>query len=498
MVNPDSSQPANGSGPSSIPSTDLPSPNSNDTQKNESPSLPSMTREGKEGSSPHAKPDQPDMVSRENALQDPNAPHQVPSLHVRTDMYSDTTMTPSGQPDAFIRHRLSSGNLPHRTPSLRALASATSSTGSLSPGSVLSSPQLMAMGDITPLPSPIAGMSTWRLSRVESQTLLSRTPSSTSRPTSGLGLKPSDSNQMLGPTRARSRSKPYFNRDKLGDETPSRSSTEALPRHARNRSLSNYIPSGKGVNVTPRPIVASGTVSLPGSVPLSLIDSDSSDLHREQYLAAQRGITSTAGRPPTPSRSSPSDIDSDSEPVITRFSSRGTPEEVYSVRSVRTMQARKYRKLRQLGQGTFSQVSLAVRMEGKPNGPVNGLMDGTINSSQKLVAVKIVEFGPAGGADEERVEVSLKREVDILRSVNHPSLVQLKAIGSDEKRALLVLDYCPGGDLFEFAASKPKPLCPGLTRRIFAELVGAVRCLHGHFIVHRDIKLESESDFPGL
>jgi serine/threonine protein kinase len=37
--------------------------------------------------------------------------------------------------------------------------------------------------------------------------------------------------------------------------------------------------------------------------------------------------------------------------------------------------------------------------------------------------------------------VECAREVEILKSVNHPSLVQLKAFGSDEKRALLVLDY---------------------------------------------------------
>lgn len=111
--------------------------------------------------------------------------------------------------------------------------------------------------------------------------------------------------------------------------------------------------------------------------------------------------------------------------------------------------------------------------------------------SQKLVAVKIIEYGPAGGADEDRVEVSLKREVEILKSVNHASLVQLKAFGSDERRALLVLDYCPGGDLFDFATSAMKTLSPPLIRRIFAELVAAVRYLHANYIVHRDIKLES-------
>ena len=35
-------------------------------------------------------------------------------------------------------------------------------------------------------------------------------------------------------------------------------------------------------------------------------------------------------------------------------------------------------------------------------------------------------------------------------------------------------------------------MSPNLTRRIFAELVAAVRYLHANFIVHRDIKLESQ------
>jgi protein-serine/threonine kinase len=221
-------------------------------------------------------------------------------------------------------------------------------------------------------------------------------------------------------------------------------------------------------------------------------DSKSNNLHREEYLGIQRGIALPTVRPPTPPRSRGNEA-GDFESVIIQTPSPDASEEIYSVRSIRTDQPRKYRKLRQLGQGTFSQVSLAVRVENRESevhdGPVT---DGLAPTTQKLVAVKIIEYGPAGGADEERLEVSLKREVEILKSVNHPSLVQLKAFGSDEKRALLVLDYCPGGDLFDVAASGVKPMSPDVIRRIFAELVDAVRYLHGNYIVHRDIKLESK------
>ena len=111
---------------------------------------------------------------------------------------------------------------------------------------------------------------------------------------------------------------------------------------------------------------------------------------------------------------------------------------------------------------------------------------------KKLVAVKICERGPAGGADEQRVEVSLKRELELLKAINHPCVVQLKAVNVLEERALLVLNYCAGGDLYELAFNHPDYLTPTLVRRIFTELVAAAQCLHDAYIVHRDIKLESE------
>lgn len=303
---------------------------------------------------------------------------------------------------------------------------------------------------------------------------------------------------MLGPPAAHPRNnKPYTGLDQPGQESPSSRvrRDSHTKHHSRNRSLSDYAPQGR--ITVPRPVAVSGAGA--SIAPSSSTDSKSTGLHREQYLAVHRGIALPTVRPPSPPRSSGSGYgDSDSEPVIHHPTPLSKSEEIYSVRSIRTQQARLYRKIRVLGQGTFSQVSLAARVEQLPEAPLSPDTDGVGNTTpiattQKLVAVKIIEHGPAGGADEERLEVSLKREVEILKSVNHPSLVQLKAFGSDEKRALLVLDYCPGGDLFEFATSGHAPMSPGLICRVFAELVDAVRYLHSHYIVHRDIKLESQS-----
>lgn len=422
----------------------------------------------------------------------------LPSLQIRTDMPNGPPISPAKESDDIVHRSLSSDSLPRRTPSFRGLLSGPNpSVGSLSPASVFSSPQLMAMGDITPLPSPIGGFSSWKLPRRNSQSL-SRTPSTASRNGSSLGLRLSDSSQMLGPSESRSRSKQYV-WDKTGGDKVAESSSKPRPdnaaKHARNRSLSDYVPPGKCVHVKPRQVAVSINGGSQGMPACARIPSSTYNLHREQYLAVHRGIALPAVRPPTPPRSSGFEKNS-TEPVITHPPMMDGPDEVYSVSSIRTQQPRQYRKLRQLGQGTFSQVCLAVRMEkreGSSNtGGMPSSLEGVNAANQKLVAVKIIEHGPAGGADEERLEVSLKREVDILKSINHPSLVQLKAFGSDAKRALLVLDYCPGGDLFDVASSGPRPMAPGLIRRIFAEMVDAVRHLHSHLIVHRDIKLESE------
>ncbi|KAJ5949309.1 hypothetical protein N7454_000893 [Penicillium verhagenii] len=414
----------------------------------------------------------------------------LPSLQIRTDFPTSRPVSSHRDNDSLAALSVSSGSFPQRTPSLRALiAPPISSAGSLSPASFISSPQLNAMGDITPLPSPIGGASPWR----RGEPSLSRTSSTASR--SGSSLRLSDSSQMLGLPPSRPHGKSYTGLNDLGEESPivNRTRYRSPSKHVRNRSLSDYAPAGR-VSL-PRPIAVSGTG--PNIAPSSSTDSKSTGLHREQYLAVHRGITLPSVRPPSPPRSSGSGYgDSDTEPVITHSPLLSSSDEIYPVRSIRTQQARIYRKLRVLGQGTFSQVSLAARVEQPIQTPLSPSADGYAGmgppmSTQKLVAVKVIEHGPAGGADQERLEVSLKREVDILKSVNHPSLVQLKAFGSDEKRALLVLDYCPGGDLFEYATSGARSSSPSLIRRIFAELVSAVRYLHSHYIVHRDIKLEN-------
>ena len=405
---------------------------------------------------------------------------------VETDTPSSQppTLSPSSDADVYLRRSTSTASLPRRTPSIRTTLYSTA--GSISPGSTISSPQLAAMMDITPLPSPLGvgkdpfGLGLHSRSRassaasrteVQSDYITAKTTILTSPPKRKQyhGLRPSSADvQNSSPATTRF------------------ATTNTPPSH---RSVSDYVPEPLS-SPKPRNLAVSTCVPPADQAPAT------AGLQREEYLGEKRGVATTLQKPPSPPESSSSELLSGDDDEDAAVSTKTPRQEFYTAVSIASSHQKRYKSIRLLGQGTFSKVYLAVRQIESGQDDIDWNREsltliGAKARSLRAVAVKVIEHGPAGGADEERIEVSLKREVEILKSINHPCLVHLKAIGQQEKRSLLVLNYCPGGDLFDLATEWSQYLSPGLIRRIFSELVSATRYLHAKYIVHRDIKLES-------
>jgi len=385
----------------------------------------------------------------------------------------------------LLRHS-ATAPIPIQDGYLRSTLSTASMSESLSPASLLSSPALNALADLTPLPSPLVMSDSpggpWARAPMTIRPR-SRGASNSSRDDtfamfSKGSLSPSPSLKKKGYQMLR-------NAAVQAADASMQTQQKNEANHARNRSLSEYKPDSLH-NVGARHV----TISNVAPEHMEIDATAAPMLHREAYLAAQRGLISAAVNAgiPTPPASNRSVTESEEEEVAEEDRVR-----YITVRQGPQMTKKLWRPVRVLGQGTFSKVWLAT----DEKRPAKDALDEATLDPHRLAAIKVVERGPAGGADEDRVQLSLKREVEMLRSISHPSLVHLRAFDHGEAQALLVLTYCPGGDLFDVASTHRELLNLSLVQRIFAELISATRYLHDQLIVHRDIKLESTSLRPG-
>ncbi len=116
-----------------------------------------------------------------------------------------------------------------------------------------------------------------------------------------------------------------------------------------------------------------------------------------------------------------------------------------------------------LGQGSYSIVRMATR-----------------STDKKIVAVMIVNRAKLHKDDEE----NLRREVEILMTLNHPNIVKVLDFYQEEQYFYVVLEHMSGGELFDRLMEKAV-YTEGEARDLAIVLLNAIKYCHDRDIVHR-------------
>eukprot|EP01017_Pseudomicrothorax_dubius_P006739 TRINITY_DN11984_c0_g2_i1.p1 TRINITY_DN11984_c0_g2~~TRINITY_DN11984_c0_g2_i1.p1 ORF type:complete len:475 (+),score=68.46 TRINITY_DN11984_c0_g2_i1:61-1485(+) len=89
-----------------------------------------------------------------------------------------------------------------------------------------------------------------------------------------------------------------------------------------------------------------------------------------------------------------------------------------------------------------------------------------------------------------RMQERFIREIEVMKSLDHPNIVRLYETYEDERSIYNVLEYCGGGELFDLLANQGY-LKEDKARDIFLQLVLAVKHCHSKNVTHRDLKPEN-------
>ena len=130
----------------------------------------------------------------------------------------------------------------------------------------------------------------------------------------------------------------------------------------------------------------------------------------------------------------------------------------------------KYDFIRFIGHGSFSVVILVNE-----------------RGTDKLFACKICSRKQLC---EKNIFDRFEREVRLMQSFRHPSIVRIEDVVFDQNLIYLVMEYCSKGELFNVIAERGK-FDENLSKRIFAQIVDGLSYIHAKNIAHRDLKPEN-------
>eukprot|EP01061_Rhynchopus_euleeides_P000710 TRINITY_DN10518_c1_g2_i4.p1 TRINITY_DN10518_c1_g2~~TRINITY_DN10518_c1_g2_i4.p1 ORF type:complete len:634 (+),score=182.75 TRINITY_DN10518_c1_g2_i4:93-1904(+) len=165
-----------------------------------------------------------------------------------------------------------------------------------------------------------------------------------------------------------------------------------------------------------------------------------------------------------------------------------------------------YLGMRSLPDGSFSSLSdscsdLDISMDLYKNwmkGPVIGrgsfgtVRIGILPPPGGIVAVKIVDFRNDGPQLEPELK-RVQKEVDFIKNLRHPNVIEYKACILDERkrRMTIFMEHAANGSLTSLLKKLPNPPRETVAAHFIRQVLQGLSFLHENGVIHRDIKGEN-------
>jgi len=114
------------------------------------------------------------------------------------------------------------------------------------------------------------------------------------------------------------------------------------------------------------------------------------------------------------------------------------------------------------------------------------VVEGTSKKTGEKFAIKCIKKTMVEGEDIKL----LRREVQIMKKVNHPNVLKLYEVFEDDEEFFLVMELVTGKELFDKIVERGQ-YSEADASNIVRQIVSAVEYLHGQGIAHRDLKPEN-------